>query len=41
MRTSVLFTVKTSDFSKFIVCPNGQGERSVEPVRTFSDRGVG
>jgi len=32
-RTSHFLVQKTSDFSKFIVCPNGQGE--VEPVRTF------
>jgi len=25
MRTSALFAQKTSDFSKFIVCPHGQG----------------
>jgi len=33
MRTSVTFWFKKLDFSKFVVCPHGQGE-GVEPVRT-------
>jgi len=33
MRTFALFGA--SDFSKFMVCPHGQGRRGVEPVRTF------
>jgi len=37
MRTSTLFGAKTSDFSKFMVCPHGQGR--VEPLRTFCDKG--
>jgi len=39
MRTSALFWAKTSDFSKFIVCPHGQRGREVEPVRTFFGQG--
>jgi len=31
---------KTSDFSKFVVCPYGQRGRGVEPVRTFRKQGV-
>jgi len=30
---------KTSDFSKFMVCPHGQGGRGFEPVRTFCEQG--
>jgi len=33
------FGEKTSDFSKFVVCPHGQERREVEPVRTFSGQG--
>jgi len=39
MRTSALFDAKTFDFSKFMVCPHGQGGRGVEPVRTFFGQG--
>jgi len=41
MRTSALFGAKTPDFSKFMMCPHGQGERGLEPVRKFSDKGRG
>jgi len=30
---------KTSDF-KFVVCPHGQREKGVEPVRTYADKRV-
>jgi len=30
---------KTLDFSKFMVCPHGQGGRGVKPVRTFFGQG--
>jgi len=44
MRTSALFGAKTFDFSKFMVCPHGQGgeggrKRGVEPVQTFCGQG--
>jgi len=29
-----LLVQKTLDFSKFMVCPHGQGGRGVEPVQT-------
>jgi len=32
MRTSAFLMQKTSDFSKFMMCPHGQG--GLEPVRT-------
>jgi len=38
MQTSALFGAKTSDFSKFMVCPHGQGGGD-EPVRTFFGQG--
>jgi len=34
-----LWCKKTSDFSKFMVCPHGQKGRGVEPVRNFADKG--
>jgi len=34
-----LFGVKNKNFSKFMVCPHGQG--GVEPVRTFFGQGEG
>jgi len=37
MSTSALFSAKTSEFSRFMVCP--QDRRGVEPVRTFSGEG--
>jgi len=39
MRTSALLGAKTSDFSKFMVCPHGQG--GIETVRTFCGQGGG
>jgi len=30
---------KTSDFSKFMMCPHGQGERGVKPERTLCGQG--
>jgi len=39
MRTSTLFGVKNSDFSKFMVCPHGQGERGSRQYGHFSDKG--
>jgi len=35
----IFFAQKTSDFSKFMVCPHGQGGIGVEPVRTFCGQG--
>jgi len=32
---------KTSDFSKFMVCPHGQGGKGVEPMQTFYGQGGG
>jgi len=37
MRTSALLVTKTSDFSKFLVCPHGQGGSS--PANIFADKG--
>jgi len=33
--TSAFFGGKTLDFSKFMVCPHGQGGKGVDFVRTF------
>jgi len=41
IRTSALFAQKPSNFSKFMVCPHGQGRRGVCPVRTFCGQGGG
>jgi len=41
MRMSALFGAKNSDFSKFMVCPHGQGGKGIEPVRTFSGQTEG
>jgi len=41
MRTFALFGAKNFDFSKFLVCPHGQGKDGVEPVRTFFRQGEG
>jgi len=39
---SAFWLHKSSDFSKFMVCPHGQGGREVEPMRTFcGQRGRG
>jgi len=38
MRTSAIFGEKNSDFSKFMMCPKGQGKRRVEPVRSFYEK---
>jgi len=40
-RTSALFGAKTSDFSKFMMCPHGQGGEGFEPMRTFFGEGGG
>jgi len=40
-RPSALVVKKTSDFSKFMLCPHGQGRGGVEPVRTFFVQGKG
>jgi len=37
MRTFTLFCAKTSDFSKFMVCPHGLG--GIKPVRTLFGQG--
>jgi len=37
MRTSTLFEAKTSDFSKFMVCSHGRGERANFLRTTFMD----
>jgi len=39
MRISALFGAKSTDFSKFMMYPHGQGERGVELVRTFCGHG--
>jgi len=39
MRTSALFGAKTPDFSKFMVCSHGQGERWLSQCGHFSDKG--
>jgi len=39
MQTSVLFCAKTSDFSEFMVCPHGQGERGLKQCGHFADKG--
>jgi len=42
MRTFALFGAKIPDFSKFMVCPHGQGGRGVKAVRTFfGQKGMG
>jgi len=40
MRTSILFGAKTSDFSKFMVCPHGQwgGRRRVSQCGYFTNK---
>jgi len=35
------FCNKTSDFSKFMVCPHGQGGRGLSQCGHFSDMGEG
>jgi len=37
MRTSALFDAKTSDFSKFVICPYGQG--GLSQCEHFADKG--
>jgi len=39
MRTSILFGAKTSDFSKFMVCPHGQGMRGLNQCG-LRERGI-
>jgi len=39
VRMSALFGAKTSDFSKFMVCPNGQGGRRLSQYKHFVDKG--
>jgi len=39
MRTSALFGAKTSELTKFMVCPHGQG--GLSQSRHFSDKGEG
>jgi len=44
MRTSAFYCIgaKTAtNFSKFIVCPHGQGGEEVEPVQTVCGQGEG
>jgi len=38
MQTSALFSAKTSDFSKFMVCPHGQGGGGLSQCGHFSDK---
>jgi len=40
MRTSALFGAKNLDSSKFMVCPNRQGEKGVKQVRIFFGQGM-
>jgi len=39
MRTSQFLEQKASDFSKFIVCPHGQGGRRLSQCGHFLDKG--
>jgi len=39
MRTSAIFGAKTSDFSKFMVCPHGQ--EGLSQCGYFADKGGG
>jgi len=38
MRTTALFSAKTPDFSKSMVCPHGKGERGLSQFGHFADR---
>jgi len=38
MRTSALYGAKISDFSKFMMCPHGQG-RGLSQCGHFADKG--
>jgi len=40
MRTSALFGAKTSEFSKFMMCPRGQGDMSSADILRSRGRGV-